>query len=625
MTETLKLRRKPSGVINGQLKTFAPFADDAAVVKIMAVDGPTMAPAWYDHATGEITIAYGAFNDLADADMRLVPSAGTPAAKLTGLVIHEAAHSRWSPWLVAFRKSAREKKISPAVTDVVTLLEELRIERRAVDESGYAKDALRSSFTIITENLVVPESMYTAASIWALVVGRRHAQVVIDQDIEDAVDMIAGVIPESITEELDELMAEAVSLTPEDPLTPDAEDRLVEIATRWVELVGSPAGGEQPAIGDVIDSSDPGDSPSPGDGEAGDGEGKGDGTGGDLDEDGTGEGAAPGDGDSKEPGGTSLVAGHGYSPPGPDDEPVVHITEEDAEWLLEAMEKVTDEVKANAHGAVYGGGGQRTMDPSKSRVWSTRSKRFEATAPSDKVRRQVTDLARALERLSYTAPHVVKVPSSVPPGRLDTRQAVLSSAQRSQGMMSTATPWERKKRKHVQNPPLTIGLMTDVSGSMRWAQNLVAEAAYVFAQATRRVAGRCAAVTFGDKAEAVVAPGELPTHVMVRPANGGSEAFDAGAAALEKVLHLVDGRPGAKLLVVVSDNHLVASGEPARRDQWLAKMQKAGVAVVWVGASTGEKNLQKYGCQLVSAEAFRKGSIKVMADAMQRAFDAHKI
>ena len=54
-------------------------------------------------------------------------------------------------------------------------------------------------------------------------------------------------------------------------------------------------------------------------------------------------------------------------------------------------------------------------------------------------------------------------------------------------MMSTAKPWKGTKRKHSVAKPLVIGIATDTSGSMKWAENGVAEFAYVYANAGHRI------------------------------------------------------------------------------------------------------------------------------------------
>jgi cell division GTPase FtsZ len=101
--------------------------------------------------------------------------------------------------------------------------------------------------------------------------------------------------------------------------------------------------------------------------------------------------------------------------------------------------------------------------------------------------------------------------------------------------------------------------------------------------AGHRIGARFAAVTFGNHAEAVVKPMELPSEVTVRAADGGSEAFDEAVAAIDGVLHLTSNRAGAKVLIVVTDGELVRPNEMAKAQKWLDKLRAGGTLVIQVG------------------------------------------
>lgn len=152
--------------------------------------------------------------------------------------------------------------------------------------------------------------------------------------------------------------------------------------------------------------------------------------------------------------------------------------------------------------------------------------------------------------------------------------------------MTTATPWERTKRLRTTSRPVVVGIMTDTSGSMGWAENFVADFAWTVATAGIRVGARTAAVTFGSRTEMVTRPGATPQQIRVRTANGSQEMFDEAAAALEGVLHFTTGAANAaKVLFIVSDGELVREGEPSRAAQRIEQFTNAGTLVVWVGAS----------------------------------------
>lgn len=202
--------------------------------------------------------------------------------------------------------------------------------------------------------------------------------------------------------------------------------------------------------------------------------------------------------------------------------------------------------------------------------------------PSREVRLAATSLARQLEQVSTPTITKTRVNKALPPGRLRTREAVRGSAERSRGMMVSNKPWRGEKRTHTQAPPATIGVMTDVSGSMSWAENTVAELSYIFAHAGNMVGARTAAVVFGNETEMTVAPGEVPTKLRVHAADGGSESCDTAYAALDGVLHFTDGPRGNKILVVFSDGHFVSAPDAAANPVWQKRICDAGVTIIWV-------------------------------------------
>jgi uncharacterized protein with von Willebrand factor type A (vWA) domain len=166
---------------------------------------------------------------------------------------------------------------------------------------------------------------------------------------------------------------------------------------------------------------------------------------------------------------------------------------------------------------------------------------------------------------------------------------VRKGAEKTLGMMSTATPWERTKRTRTTTKPIVVGTMTDVSGSMSWAQRFVAEFAYVTSTAGARVNARTAAVTFGDYVTVIAKPNEPMKMVREMRADGGSEDFDRAAAALDLMLKLSAPTNYAKLLFIVSDGHLVNSREPEKAVKWLDKFRRAGTTVVWLGCDNPDE------------------------------------
>ena len=261
-------------------------------------------------------------------------------------------------------------------------------------------------------------------------------------------------------------------------------------------------------------------------------------------------------------------------------DPEVEVDEESARILKDAIDKTLEQIELNPDLPI------RLSDSKKwaQKVFDPASRYGTPRPPNGEERRLVSKLAHDLEALSI--PTITKVVRSglVPPGRLRSREMVRAAAERSQGRMVTARPWETVKRRRTAAPPMVVGLMTDTSGSMAWAQDLVASTAYIIANAAGRVGAKTAAVTFGDYVRPVVFPGQRPTEVRVNRANGASEAFDNAAAALDGILNLSTGN-GAKIAVIVSDGHLVNQDEPEKAKMWVDRWIAAGVVVVWVAAN----------------------------------------
>lgn len=498
-------------------------------------------------------------------------------ARVAGLLVHEAAHSRWSDWMTT-------TKIPRHLSPIVTMLEELRIEKLAVDQTPYVRKLLRASFSLLlgdtAESMAAPTKLI-ASHNWALLVGRSYSGVASPAEVE-TVDLAGRtLIGDDICDVLVDLIQEAIE---------GRGAALVDIAQEWIDLVGEDGSeslggdgchGEGEGEGTSIHvTSAPGHEKVESEDKADDDTGSGSGD--DEEEteaehtDGSGDG---GDDDGDEP--------EDDSDPSYGDVDSVDSTKikpRDGEILTRAVEAAKDEVvkdwkkdpaielanPLDMATKVFGKKKARN-----GRTWSVK-------AASADLRREVTKAARALETLVLPAIAKSKVPGQLPPGRLRTREAVRASADRAAGRMTEAKMWTTPKRRHSHTKPVIVGIATDTSGSMRWAEQAVADFAYVMSNAGSRIGARSAAVTFGDEVDAITWPGEPGREVTARAANGGSEAFDEAMAALDGVLKLSHHNTAAKVLFIVSDGHLVRSGEMAKAERWMKLFDDAGVTVIWI-------------------------------------------
>lgn len=565
---------------------FKGFVPEHFVVRATdeSLEGSESTPAWTTHATAEVAINLARLLEGTDDDEgaaerlahKITDRGGYSTGRkdedirwVYGMLAHEAAHCGWSDWNLEIAKL--DPRPPMPVVQTMILFEELRVEYRASNKG--AAPYLRHSFEWLLRTLEDPSGTPQGlAHCWALVVGRYKAGVA----AWDEVDVINTIVRSSLTDDvvdtLYEILEDAVQF---EGLTPNRTARkLAALAYEWLEVLGvDPEESSESMAGTCVHVD-------PGDGDEGDGEGEGGGAKGDEeggDEEGKGSSGGDDDGDGDEEGTREAGA----------DTPDSVTTDEDAVGMLKAAIR---ELGVKASGPLPVTDGVTLSDPAATaaKVFGGKAPsgdHWEERTPTPKDRGHAHSLARTFEALALPSIAKLHVPSDVPPGRLRGREAVRRSAERSMGLMATATPWERTKRLRTTTKPVIVGVMTDTSGSMSWAKQLVADFAWTVSTAGIRVGARTAAVTFGNRAEMVHRPGEVPSTIRVREANGSTEMFDQAAAALDGVLHLSTPMNAAKVLFIVSDGELVEHGEPTRARLWIEKFTEAGTLVCWVGCS----------------------------------------
>jgi len=177
---------------------------------------------------------------------------------------------------------------------------------------------------------------------------------------------------------------------------------------------------------------------------------------------------------------------------------------------------------------------------------ATRSRLTEKRPPNGKERNSAVKISKALERAKYRERGITEVGSIVPPGKLNTRKIIQAKALEQRGVFTQPTAFTKKVRKHTDEPPLTVGVMVDISGSMGSAMNPMASTAWIMSEAVRRVQGNVAMVYYG------------------------SDVFPT----LKRGQRL-------KELVIVSDGQYTHE-ETERAKSWIKTCSKHGVAVLWL-------------------------------------------
>jgi hypothetical protein len=197
--------------------------------------------------------------------------------------------------------------------------------------------------------------------------------------------------------------------------------------------------------------------------------------------------------------------------------------------------------------------------------------------PTADEQRQAQALARELSAASIRAVEVTSRRVATPPGRLRTSELVRRQGQINARTTPTATPWETRRRRTVDNARLTVGVALDISASMEPYAAPTALAAWSFARAVREIGGRAATVTWNHTA--ALLPVRAGSNAVPVPGIcGGSAGLPAALRALERELHL-DQVDSARLVAIVTDGELPNADEV--RDE-VARLVRAGVRVLWL-------------------------------------------
>ncbi|MEY9839427.1 VWA domain-containing protein [Streptacidiphilus sp. EB103A] len=495
---------------------------------------------------GSIALEQGVHPDQVDP---LIESGRLRHPVVVGLCGHEAAHARctrWADW---------EPGAGRAAVRAAVMLEEPRIEGRHLAQRPGDRVFLRAS----AANIVLPRSKdasqladrWAAATASALVLARVDAGVLTDKEAAPVRALINQSLGRGDATRLRNLGRKALALADGD------QAGLLELARRWVEIIGA-----------------------------------------DQDEDLPGTGCAAGDPDNPEPSGPGSP-GPGGTTAGSDPlrEALTRLTESvsvDARIETGALPDPADvarQQQAAARQARERAAESAARDLARDSARSVFAAPTEARqaptspvvgerAPTSAERAGARRLGEALLRAQFRAPVHVNRRSALPPGRLMGREAMFGAAQRALGMPVTARPYRHRVRQVSTEPPVVVGVAVDVSGSMKPYTEQIASVAWMFAHAARETGGRAATVAFGTAVTPIVSPDRPPATVTRFLANDGNHRFTQAAAALDGGLGLATGS-GARILVIVSDGFWEPS-ELASGEQLVKRLVRSGAEVVWI-------------------------------------------
>lgn len=472
--------------------------------------------------------------------------------KATGAIFHEALHAKFSTW--DLEKAAKE--LPANVNKALHLLEESRIESYGVRTVPANKSFLRACALEIVladmdeESFSKMTTTRQAAHTMALTYARVDAGVLELDDIKAVIPVIEGIIKSDTRIDLQKIWREFQKLRADLD-----EARMYELATEWERLVAEQAeeNGEDPEGG----------------------------------ESGEGGMAIQISGEFAEALKEALREASETAEVGAFTEGEEQQTKEEYQEVAQEKKSASEERKdhKDTSAQVFSTGSTPNNNKSNSRLTETRM-------PTTEERIAAVQIAQALEKAKYRDRVRIESASMTPPGRLRTRSLVQGEAIRERNPMAVVEPFRRVQRKHTEDPNLTVGVMVDISGSMRSAMNPMASAAWILSEAGKRIQAKTAMVYFGNDVFPTLRAGQHLDRVNVYTASDGTEKFDKGFKALDGALDLLNGS-GARLLVIVSDGQYTWEERPLAQ-KWLNRCAQAGVGVLWIGAGSDGGMAERY-------------------------------
>lgn len=547
------------------------------------------APAAYNPALSEIEVntdaAFGkgveaeVVGDLRDRDTQY------EWPRASGAIFHEACHARYSQWSMP----AAHESLSSSEFEALQLLEEGRIEGFGVRETPSNREFLRACALEIVLGDISEEGLSRVSTIEAgarlagLTLARVDAGVLESSDLGDIPVLLETLLGADLLRTLRGLWNEMQMHDDHYDIVP-----MYDVARRWVEAIrnAKTEAGEEPNTGEA---------------------------GGDT---------VCGYPAEIEEILEALADAAGTAAIAAGDELAEQQTSE--RWVKIAKGRGDAAAEENAHKRVAEKIFVEDVGPEEGS--RTRSRLQTKRQPTSTERAAAVRLGKLLEKAKYRERSQTEIHSVTPPGRLRTRALVQGAALKSKGLLTTTEPWRRTQRKHTDNPQLKVGVLVDISASMRPAMEPMAVTAWVLSEATKRVQGRAAMVYYGSSVFPTLKPGQSLPEVQIYSAPDNTEKFDQAFQALDGAMNFLHG-DGARLLVVVSDG-FYTSEEREAASKWLERCRRAGVGVLWLtydSISLAETVVKGNGeivhvskDSVAAAEKIGAAAVKVLAQADTR-------
>jgi hypothetical protein len=524
-------------------------------------------------------------------------------AVLTGVMLHEAAHARFSRWRPTkpgqtWTHDDTGEPVTKAEASLACLMEEARIEGlMALKSEEFGADGLdwtiRASAAALlpmTSEALAGATIMDLIKSWALRAGRQIAlthtvhltqrtwvndfNALLQRSLVDHCREVSGREVDGITatQKLIEMVkwdGKDTGLS-DDPAPDNTESWMVDMARDVLALLYPDGGAPEAGGGCAMPSQIQGQS-----GAEGDDQGSGGGS--DPSED-----DSPGDGESESGIGASDTDDEGS---GKGEEPwwaqdLRHVENEGSEQCrFESKEKQGETPPKPSMIKSAGGGDGGAMGG-----WREPDKDERGVAAN--AEKFLRDLINPSESSTVT---VTDQPSATVDG------AALS-AWRAAGARTDPKFFRRTRREVEPTPPVKIAVLVDVSSSMSALQKPSALLSWALASAAldlRNFAGRGAQVSsclihWGTAVEVVQGVGGTLPGIREVPCNQGTRAMDRALALVEEQIpdfFTVPSKPENRLLVQFTDWELY--GSLSQTTQYVSRALEAGVTMLTVAPPSG--------------------------------------
>ena len=520
-----------------------------------AAEGEAIAALYHDSAEIEVNVtkAFG-FATPDQLGNLLDKNTHYDNPKAIGVIYHEALHARHSNW----DRELLTKELDASESRAFLLLEEVRIEARGIIEVPKNKLFLRESALAFALEEVNEATLQNISQVWqsgmlaVLAMGRFDVGILELSDVR----LIHARLIENLGQELfDNLRKIWIEFA---GLKVSQVERGMELAREWVKLMkqADPEGEKQFGEAKPVEA-----------GEAG---------------------------ESEQSGSLSELLSEMADQVGFDNAESLADQKTLEEWEQEAKSRSQTAKNRNLKKQTA----QKIFDKQNDAKGSgSNSELKESRNPTPQERAAAVTIAKMLEKAKYRERSLHEVRSTIPQGRLNARAAVQNAALAARGSIERVPAWDRKVRKHTDDPTLRLGIMVDVSGSMYNAMEAMATTAWVMGEAGRRIQAKTAMVYYGSGVFPTLRVGQRLDQVRVFTAADGTEEFQDAYSAIDGELGLTYG-DGVRMLVIVSDGQYRPSQVEAARKA-LAECKQNGVAVLWITP----KGLWGYTARQIISEA----------------------